>query len=77
MSKTVVETTLGALIVALTDEAVRVTHEGKITYNMVAYLLADLLRHQSGCFRAKNFAAIKAMTRLSDALSWQSPTREA
>ena len=71
MNKTVVETTLGALIVALTDETVRATHDRKKAYNLVAYLLADLLRHQSDRVRGKNSAAIKSMTAVGDGLSWQ------
>ena len=71
MSEAIVETTLGALIVALTDETVRATRDRQEIYNLVAYLLADLFHNRSGRFKAKNFEAIKFMMDADDALSWQ------
>ena len=71
MSETIVETTLGALIVALTDETVHATRDRQEIYNVVAYLLADLFHNKSGRFRAKNFEAINSMNDDCDALSWQ------
>jgi len=37
------ETTLGDLIVALTDETVRFVHDEKEAYKVVAHVLAELL----------------------------------
>ena len=71
MNKTIVETTLGALIVALTDETLRTTRNRKKAYNLVAYLVADLFRHQSGRVRGKNSAAIKTLKDIGDVVSWQ------
>jgi AmiR/NasT family two-component response regulator len=38
------ETTLGDLIVALTEETDRHLHDEKMTYEVVAYILADLMK---------------------------------
>jgi hypothetical protein len=38
-----VETTLGDLIVALTEETDRHVHDEKMTYEVVAYILTDLI----------------------------------
>lgn len=38
------ETTVGDLIVALTDETQRQFHDDKITYEVVAFMLAGLLK---------------------------------
>jgi hypothetical protein len=40
----VVETTLGDLIVALTDETTQQVKDEKVAYILVAYILSDLLR---------------------------------
>lgn len=37
------ETTLGDLIVMLTDETVRFVHDEREAYKVVAYILADLV----------------------------------
>jgi hypothetical protein len=71
MSETIVETALGALIVALTDETVHTMRDRQEIDNIVAYLLTDLVHNKSGRFRAKNFDAIKSMNDACDALSWQ------
>lgn len=39
------ETTVGDLIVALTDETHRQVRDEKITYELVAYILADLMKN--------------------------------
>ena len=44
MLKTTFETTVGDLIVALTDETHRQVRDEKITYELVAYILADLMK---------------------------------
>jgi hypothetical protein len=38
------ETTLGDLIVALTEETDRHVHDEKASYEIVAYILSDLIR---------------------------------
>ena len=45
MLKTTFETTVGDLIVALTDETHRQERDEKITYELVAYILADLMKN--------------------------------
>jgi hypothetical protein len=45
MHKATVETTLGDLIVALTDETHRQVPDEKVTYQLVAYILADLVKN--------------------------------
>jgi len=45
MLKTTFETTVGDLIVALTDETHRQVRDEKITYELVAYILADLMKN--------------------------------
>jgi hypothetical protein len=37
------ETTLGDFIVALTDAAERQVHDDKMSYELVAYILSDLI----------------------------------
>ena len=49
MHKTVLETTVGDLIVAITDETHRQVRDEKIAYELVAYILADLTKN---CRRA-------------------------
>ena len=44
MLKTTFETTVGDLIVALTDETHRQVRDEKVTYELVAYILADLMK---------------------------------
>jgi len=61
MTKETIETALGDLIVALTDETGQMTGERQEIYNLVAYILADLFRNRSGCFRDQNYEAIRAM----------------
>lgn len=39
------ETNLGDLIVALTEETNRQVHDEKMTYELVAYMLADLMKN--------------------------------
>lgn len=39
------ETTVGDLIVALTEETNRQVRDEKITYELVAYMLADLVKN--------------------------------
>ena len=41
------DTTLGDLIVALTEETTRFVHDEREMYNVVAYILSDLL-YKSG-----------------------------
>ena len=50
MLKRTFETTVGDLIVALTDETHRQVRDEKITYELVAYILADLMKN-SQCAR--------------------------
>ena len=38
------ETTLGDFIVALTDAAERQVHDDKMSYELVAYILSDLIK---------------------------------
>jgi len=45
MLKTRFETTVGDLIVALTDETHRQVRDEKMTYELVAYILADLMKN--------------------------------
>ena len=45
MHKTTFETTVGDLIVALTDETHRQVRDEKMTYELVAYILADLMKN--------------------------------
>ncbi|MGN6733316.1 MAG: hypothetical protein ACTHMB_15310 [Candidatus Binatia bacterium] len=45
MHKTTFETTVGDLIVALTDETHRQVRDEKMTYELVAYILADLMEN--------------------------------
>ena len=45
MLKTTFETTVGDLIVALTDETHRQVRDERITYELVAYILADLMKN--------------------------------
>ena len=45
MLKRKFETTVGDLIVALTDETHRQVRDEKITYELVAYILADLMKN--------------------------------
>ena len=42
--QTKLETTVGDLVVALTDETQRQFHDEKITYEIVAFMLAGLLK---------------------------------
>lgn len=44
---TKLETTLGDLIVALTEETDRHVHDEKASYELVAYILADLIKVSS------------------------------
>ena len=71
MTKEIIETTLGDLIVALSEEADWATDQRQEVYNVVAYLLADLFHNRSGRFKAKNYQAIKSMSDVDNALSWQ------
>jgi len=45
MHKATLETTLGDLIVALTEETDRQVRDEKMTYQLVAYILADLMKN--------------------------------
>ena len=45
MLKRTFETTVGDLIVALTDETHRQVRDEKITYELVAYILAALMKN--------------------------------
>lgn len=45
MLKRTFKTTVGDLIVALTDETHRQVRDEKITYELVAYILADLMKN--------------------------------
>jgi len=69
MTKEIIETTLGDLIVALTDETGQVTDHQQEIYNLVAYILADLFRNRSGDCKGQNYEAIRAMS--VDPFSWQ------
>jgi len=44
LPRTKLETTVGDLIVALTDETQRQFHDERITYEVVAFMLAGLLK---------------------------------
>ena len=46
------ETTLGDFIVALTDAAERQVHDDKMSYELVAYILSDLINSSSTNRRA-------------------------
>ena len=39
------ETTLGELVVALTEETVQLVADEKLAHTLVAYMLADVLNH--------------------------------
>jgi len=71
MTKEIIETTLGDLIVALSEEMDRATNHGQEFYDVVAYLLADLFHNHSGRFKTKNYQAIKSMKDVDKALYWQ------
>jgi hypothetical protein len=71
MSTEIIETTLGDLIVALSEEMDWATNQRQEAYNLVAYLLADLFHNCSGCFKAQNYEAIKSMSDVDNVLSWQ------
>ena len=43
MHKATLQTTLGDLIVALTEETHRQVRDDKVTYELVAYMVADLV----------------------------------
>lgn len=70
MTKEIIETTLGDLIVALSEEMDWATNQRQEVYNGVAYLLADLFHNRSGRFKVKNYEAIKSMSDVDNALSW-------
>ena len=71
MTKEIIETTLGDLIVALSEEMDWARNQPQEVYNVVALSLADLFHNRSGRFKAKNFQAIKSMSDVDNALSWQ------
>ncbi|HWH76565.1 MAG TPA: hypothetical protein VNT76_04305 [Candidatus Binatus sp.] len=71
MNKEIIKTTLGDLIAALSDEMGQATNRRQEDYNVVAYLLADLLHKRSGRFKARNYEAIESMREINHALSWQ------
>jgi len=71
MTKEIIETTLGDLIVALSEEMDWARNQQQEVYNIVALSLADLFHNRSGRFKAKNFQAIKSMSDVDNALSWQ------
>jgi hypothetical protein len=68
----IIETNLGDLIVALSEEMGQPTNQRQEVYNVVAYLLADLFQNCSGRFKAKNYEAIKSMSDDDNAFVWQS-----
>jgi hypothetical protein len=51
MHKATLQTTLGDLIVALTDETHRQVRDEKVTYELVAYMLADLVNKRRRSWR--------------------------
>ncbi len=69
MTNEIIETTLGDLIVALSEEMDRATNHGQEFYDVVAYVLADLFHNHSGRFKAQNYQAIKSMRDVDKALS--------
>ena len=69
MTKEIIETTLGDLIVALSEEMDWARNQRQEVCNVIAYLLADLFHNRSGRFKVKNLAAIKAMSDADNALS--------
>lgn len=71
MTMEIIETNLGDLIVALSEEMDQATNQRQEVYNVVAYLLADLFHNQSGRFKAKNYEAIKSMSDDDNPRSWQ------
>ena len=71
MTKEIIETSLGDLIVALSEEMDRATNQRQEVANVVAYLLADLFHTRSGRFKAKNYEAINSMSDVDNALAWQ------
>jgi len=71
MTKEIIETNLGDLIVALSEEMDPATNQRQEVYNVVAYLLADLFHNRSGRFKAKNYEAIESMSDDDDPRSWQ------
>ena len=71
MAKEIIETNLGDLIVALSEEMDWARNQPREVYNVVALSLADLFNNCSGRFKAKNFAAIKSMSDVDPALAWQ------
>jgi len=53
MKSQALETTLGDLIVALTDAAARSIPDERTAYSVVAYILSDLLRQAGPVSRAR------------------------
>ena len=53
MKSQALETTLGDLIVALTEEASRSIPDGRTAYSVAAYILSDLLRQAGPVSRAR------------------------
>ena len=71
MTKKIIETTLGDLIVALSDEMGRVTKQRQEVPNVVAYLLDALIHNRSGRFKVQNYETIKSMNDIDNALTWE------
>lgn len=71
MTKEIIEITLSDLVAALSEEMDWTTNQKQEVYNVVAYVLADLFHNRSGRFKAKNYEAIKSMSDVDNALSWQ------
>lgn len=59
MSRDIIETTLGDLIVALTEEASQVVHHKQEIYKVVSYMLNDLLLKRSVRFKSQPVEAEK------------------
>jgi hypothetical protein len=56
MDREILETTLGDLIVALTEEAAPFVHDEKEAYNVVAFMLMHLLNNSAASFRAAHIS---------------------
>ena len=70
MTRKIIQTTLGDLIAALSEELERTQHRQQEAYKTVAYMLGDLLENRSGCFRARNYQVIESMTAIDTGLSY-------
>jgi hypothetical protein len=70
MTRKIIQTTLGDLIAALSEELERTQNGRQEVHKSVAYMLGDLLNHRSGCFKARNYQVIESMSAMDTRLSF-------